>query len=117
MTDENTSTIRDKSARHNCLKRRFYQQTIISFCLNAVNPPILESLLFVVNDRLEGLIWGEEGRGYTGGEDRYVHYVKRGLFYEIVSTLLSLIVASIKDSAARPMANSKLIFREEPPAG
>ena len=71
----------------------------------------------MVNDRLESLIWGEEGRGYTGGEDRYVHYVKRGLFYEIVSTLLSLIVASIKDSAARPMANSKLIFREEPPAG
>ena len=60
---------------------------------------------------------GEEGRGYTGREDRYVHYVKRGLFYESVSTLLSLIVASIKDSAARPMANSKLIFREEPPAG
>ena len=46
---------------------RFYQQTIISFCLNAVIPPILESLLFVVNERLEGLkstwILGEEGGG------------------------------------------------------
>ena len=32
-----------------------YQQTIISFCSNAVNPNILESLLLVVNERLEGL--------------------------------------------------------------
>ena len=63
MTDENSSTIRDKVVDTIVSNARFYQQTIISFCLNAVNPPILESLLFVVNERLEGLIWGEEGRG------------------------------------------------------
>ena len=42
-----------------------------SFCLNAVNPPIPESMLFIVKERLEGLKYniGFSGRGWgnTGG--------------------------------------------------
>ena len=59
---------------------------IISFCLNVVNPPIPESMLFIVKERLEGLKYnfGFRGRGWgnTGGGDRYVHCSKRGHFKE-----------------------------------
>ena len=35
---------------------------------------------------------GEEGWGFAGGGDWYVHYAKKGPFYGSVSTLLSFIV-------------------------
>ena len=77
------ATIRDKIIRHTCLK---FHSFIISFCLNAVNPPIPESMLFIVKERLKGLKYnfGFRGRGWgnTGGGDRYVHCSKRGHFKE-----------------------------------
>ena len=79
---------------------RFYKQFhsfIISFCLNAVNPPTpppppKSTLYCFSTGRLEGLkyniYFGERGGG-TQGQGIWI-------FYRSVSTLLSLIVAVIK---------------------
>ena len=63
---------------------------IISFYLNAVNPPpptpTPESMLFVVKERLVGLKhngFGGRGWGYTRVGDWYVHCPKRGHFIEV----------------------------------
>ena len=58
------ATIRDKIICHTCLK---FHSFIISFCLNAVNPPIPESMLFTVKERLEGLKYNFGFRGRGGG--------------------------------------------------
>ena len=93
----------DKIVSNSC----FYQQTIISFCLNAVNPPPPGPQRRIIVVCSKWKTWGSKnniefggtGWGYTGGGDRYVHYVKWGRFCRSVSTLLSRIVASIKDSS------------------
>ena len=55
-------------------------------------------MLFVVKERLEDLKYNIDFRGegwrYTGDGDSYVHYAKKGPFYDrSVPTLLSLIAA------------------------
>ena len=49
-----------------------FHSLIILFCLNTINPPTPESMLFVVKDRLEGLKkqhWLlENGKMYIGGK-------------------------------------------------
>ena len=73
----------------------------MSFLLNAVNPLTRKSMLSEVKERLEGpkynIDFGGKGLGYCRGEgDRYVHYAKRGHFWEVsTSTLLFLIVGSL----------------------
>ena len=85
-----------KSRRHACLKRALLSTVsfIKIFFSPPPPPPPPQSMLFVVEERLEGLKYNISLRGGgTQGEgiDNYVHYAKKGLFYENVSTLLSLI--------------------------
>ena len=112
----NASTIRDKSGWHNCLKRAFLSTNNHLILFKRRKSPHPRIIVVCSQWKTWGsklnMDFGGRGWGYTLGGDRYVHCVKVGLFYRGVSTLLSLIVASIKDWAARPMANSKLIFRE-----
>ena len=71
---------------------------IISFYLNAVNPPTPESMLFVDKERLEGLkhnIGFRERGGGTQGDGIGMFTVHKRPFYRSVSTRLSLIVAMI----------------------
>ena len=72
-----------KSRRHACLKRALLSTVsfIIKFCLTP--PP--QSMLFVVEERLEGLKYNISLRGGTQGEgiDNYVHYAKKGCFTKV----------------------------------
>ena len=78
---------------------RFYKQFhsfIISFCLNAVNPPTppppKSTLYCFSTGRLEGLKYNIDFGERGGGTQRQGIWI----FYRSVSTLLSLIVAVIK---------------------
>ena len=72
--------------------------TISYICLNTVNPPTPESMLFVDKERLEGLkhnIGFRERGGGTQGDGIGMFTVHKRPFYRSVSTRLSLIVAMI----------------------
>ena len=63
-----------------------FHSFLISVRLNALNPPTPESIMYVMEVRLDGLkhnIFGARRWRYTGGGDKWNHYTKKGYFIAV----------------------------------
>ena len=68
------------------LINNFFNSLIVSFFLNVINLPTPESMLSEVKERLEGLKYHldfrERGWWNTGGGDRYMFTVEKGVILQ-----------------------------------
>ena len=68
------------------LINNFFNSLIISFFLNVINLPTPESMLSEVKERLEGLKYHldfvERGWWNTGGRDRYMFTMEKGVILQ-----------------------------------
>ena len=59
-----------------------FHSLIISFCLNTINPPTPESMLFVVKERIEGLKYNIDFGG-RGGDTQGGGGIERDHFTDV----------------------------------